>query len=44
MTFIDQSHGVTVTPRMSDGEIVLLIQNRIADNNRKQAGAGKRSA
>lgn len=44
MTFIDQSSGVTVTPRMSDGEIVLLIENRIASNNKHQSEAARRSA
>jgi hypothetical protein len=39
MTFIDQSTGVTVTPRMSDGEVFMLIENRIAASEKRTPGA-----
>jgi hypothetical protein len=43
MTFIDQSTGVNVTPRMSDGEIFLLIENRIAASERAAPGKQARA-
>ena len=39
MTFIDQSSGVSVTPRMSDGEIFMLIENRVAASEKRAPGA-----